>query len=342
MGGDLWVRSEYGQGSQFYFTVKSKRAPWHGEQVRGRMTKSFPGRRILYIDTLGADHKPIVEGIVDSVEETGLDITVVKSIDEACAQQSSSGIFDTVLVDQLRIVQVLRDIEHLRYIPIVLVAPVVPQLNLKHCLDFGVANCIEPPMEAIDIANALTPALETSNRNLSDSNGEFVLNVLLAEDSELRLLASILSALMPRQTSSTRRSPSRCSRAPVTVSRLSRTGPSASRRSRRSYTTCVPPPLLELCSHSPHSGHPYGRLDAVHVRTVPAFRVPTLTSVRRGGIEATSIIRKYEDRRSLERVPIIALTAHAMLGDRERCVRLRGSSDHLAPLRTFLDRCGDG
>lgn len=37
-----------------------------------------------------------------------------------------------------------------------------------------------------------------------------------------------------------------------------------------------------------------------------------------GGIEATSIIRKYEDSNNLERVPIIALTAHAMLGDREK------------------------
>ena len=37
-----------------------------------------------------------------------------------------------------------------------------------------------------------------------------------------------------------------------------------------------------------------------------------------GGIEATSIIRKYEDSNSLERVPIIALTAHAMTGDREK------------------------
>lgn len=37
-----------------------------------------------------------------------------------------------------------------------------------------------------------------------------------------------------------------------------------------------------------------------------------------GGIEATGIIRQYEADENIERIPIIALTAHAMLGDRER------------------------
>ena len=52
-----------------------------------------------------------------------------------------------------------------------------------------------------------------------------------------------------------------------------------------------------------------------------------------GGIEATSIIRKYEEDNSLERVPIIALTAHAMLGDREKCISI-GMDEYLTkPLR---------
>lgn len=40
-----------------------------------------------------------------------------------------------------------------------------------------------------------------------------------------------------------------------------------------------------------------------------------------GGFEATELIRKKEAAASASvRVPIIALTAHAMIGDRERCL----------------------
>ena len=39
-----------------------------------------------------------------------------------------------------------------------------------------------------------------------------------------------------------------------------------------------------------------------------------------GGIEATRVIRQHEANAAVENVPIVALTAHAMLGDRERCL----------------------
>lgn len=39
-----------------------------------------------------------------------------------------------------------------------------------------------------------------------------------------------------------------------------------------------------------------------------------------GGLESTSMIRALEEEEKYSRIPIIALTAHAMLGDRERCI----------------------
>jgi osomolarity two-component system sensor histidine kinase NIK1 len=58
-----------------------------------------------------------------------------------------------------------------------------------------------------------------------------------------------------------------------------------------------------------------------------------------GGMESTGCIRKYEQEENLPRTPIIALTAHAMIGDKERCLEAGVSQALICP---WLELMVDG
>jgi CheY-like chemotaxis protein len=59
-----------------------------------------------------------------------------------------------------------------------------------------------------------------------------------------------------------------------------------------------------------------------------------------GGKQSTLLIRQYEEEHGLERIPIVALTAHAMLGDREKCIEVGWVFIHSVPLDLLLTSLG--
>lgn len=122
--------------------------------------------------------------MANAVTQLGLELIVVNSMEETSSSVATNNVFDTILVDNADHIELIRDIKHLRYTPLVLVASYLPELNLKHCLDFGVANVIQTPASVQDVGNALTSALESSNRSVGQADGDVTYKILLAEDSK--------------------------------------------------------------------------------------------------------------------------------------------------------------
>lgn len=96
----------------------------------------------------------------------------------------------------------MREHEHLRYIPIVLLAPSMPRLNrescflrksilfltqlmyaVKWCLDNSISSQVTTPVSSQDLASALIAALESNTVSPVSAPNDIVFDILLAEDN---------------------------------------------------------------------------------------------------------------------------------------------------------------
>lgn len=270
MGGDLWVRSHYGEGSDFFFTMLVKIDDgFDHHQLREKM-RPYQGRNVFYLDTLHDQ-----TGIRDKLEELGLRVTLVHSIDEASNQRRRLGRIDAIVTDNLSVVEDIRSLDHLRYIPINLVSATPLVLNLTQCLDYGISSYINSPTSLFDLYYALLPSLESSASVPTEGQNEIVYDILLAEDNLVnqKLARKILTNQGHR---------------------------------------------VEVVDNGELA------LQKVRDRNYDVVLMDVSMPIM-GGIEATRLIREFEhelggEGEKMQRVPIIALTAHAMLGDKERCL----------------------
>jgi osomolarity two-component system sensor histidine kinase NIK1 len=100
MSGNLWVESEYGQGSRFYFTTLAEMTYVPEEQIIERLS-TWAGRYILFIDTLGDE-----TGIVEMLIQLKLKPIIIHSVGEVWDLNKRDGFptFDTMIVDSLQAV----------------------------------------------------------------------------------------------------------------------------------------------------------------------------------------------------------------------------------------------
>ncbi|KIJ42784.1 hypothetical protein M422DRAFT_170534 [Sphaerobolus stellatus SS14] len=276
MNGQMWVESEVGKGSKFFFTITSQISSPPLEVVLQKMAP-FMTRTILYIDYLRkGDH------VARLIETMGLKAHVVHDVIEVSNKDKCPQV-DTILLDVPSMVGPVRELEHLRYIPIVLLS-----LVMKWCLDNSICAHINTPLSPQDLASGLVAAFESNAVGPVAAPTGVRYDVLLAEDNVVnqKLAVQILNKYGHQVE-------------------IAENGALA----------------VDAFKQRIAEGHPFDII-------LMDVSMPYM-----GGMEATELIRVYEAHDGLPRTPIIALTAHAMIGDRERCLQA-GMDDHITkPLR---------
>ena len=182
MGGNMWVESEYGHGSTFFFTCKIRLADTNLSAIRPKL-KSYSKHTVLFIDQ---GHTDCVDQIIEGLEQLDLIPLVVRDGEEDAIPKLPSvngHAYDCVIIDNNETARRLRSLDKFKYIPIVLLAPKV-LVSFKTALEDGISSYMTTPCLPIDLGNALIPALEgRATPSVSDSSRSF--DILLAEDNRV-------------------------------------------------------------------------------------------------------------------------------------------------------------
>jgi len=191
MGGDVWVKSAYGKGSSFYFTCVVRLAAGYISLIDKQLSP-YKDHQVLFIDKGRTGHGAEIAKMLKGL---GLIPIVVDSERHPVlnkARDKESPPYDVIIVDSIDTARRLRTIDEFKYLPIVLLAPVV-HVGLKSCLDLGITSYMTTPCELIDLGNGMLPALENrATPSLADNTKSF--EILLAEDNTVnqRLAVKIL------------------------------------------------------------------------------------------------------------------------------------------------------
>jgi len=129
MGGNIWVNSTFGKGSQFFFTVRSKVGSMSVDMAIHK-TMPYVGRRILYVNTVPDDD--ISTSVMQALAELKLHAIHATSVEEVAALTTDPNQlrpFDVIIVDSVRAIHKIKDITMLRFFPIVVLSMTTPYIR---------------------------------------------------------------------------------------------------------------------------------------------------------------------------------------------------------------------
>jgi PAS domain S-box-containing protein len=299
MGGDLWVESEAGQGTKFHFTLPLVRSPKPVKANSGERVELLRGVRVLIVDD-NCTNRRILDvtlrrwGMSPKTAESG-----AEAIEKLLAASAAGEQFDLIISDVL-----MPEMDGFSFVERVRQEPMLSSAKVMMLTSAGqrgdAARC-----EGLGISAYATKPVR--QRELHD-----VICRLLGNEAAGQALITTYALAKPRVAKPTFR---------ILVAEDNTVNQKLVQR------------LLEkrgFCVHIVGNGR-----EAVETARQEEFDL-ILMDVQMpemDGFEATVELRKREKLAGV-RTPIIALTAHAMKGDRERCLEV-GMDGYLSkPIRS--------
>jgi PAS domain S-box-containing protein len=294
MGGRLWVESETGKGSTFHFTARLPQARTTPSRKVPSRSLSLAGLRVLIVDD-NATNRRILH---DMLRNWHMRPTAVEGGEQALAelQRASAGgeryslvLLDAMMpeMDGFMLAERLRRQREFARLPLMMLTSADRREDVQRCRQLGMVAHLTKPVkqsELLDaILNAASPIIET---------GAYVPVVPLDHTPRPEALAASppaprgLHVLLAEDNVVNQR---------LAVRLLEKQG----------YNVTVAVNGKEALRKAELTEFDVVLMDV---------QMPEM-----GGFEATAALRKH-DQETGRRLPIIAMTAHAMKGDRERCL----------------------
>ncbi len=294
MGGEIWAESKEGQGSSFFFTLSQEELP---SDLEVSFDHKLKGLRVLVIDdnAISCDIlMQLIEGFGMFPVSTDREDQAIRLIRESAASRNP---FTFVLLDGP-----LSDLDEFVSAEAI-------------CAEFGTSRNV-----AMMLSPAALNADKTRARNLGIGN-TIVKPIGEADLHHLFLTMLGLSQAENEQTPAPAQQ--------LTHSQLRLLVAEDNPVNRKLISR-----VLEKQGHRVTCAHDgYEAVEAIKSQEFDLVLMD-VQMPRMGGLEATATIRQLELESESKRTPIIALTAHAMTGDQERCLE-GGMDDYLSkPLRT--------
>ncbi|HYL61840.1 MAG TPA: response regulator [Candidatus Methylomirabilis sp.] len=301
MGGRLWMESQPQKGSTFHFNAQFElwRNPPSPPEFAGQET--LEGLRVLAVDDNTVNLRILFEMLTAWKMKPVLAEGSAQALEELSRSQHAGGAIRLALVDAqmpeidgFQLAEIMKKDPAARAIPIILMTSAGLRGDAARCRELGIAAYLPKPVRKRDLLQAIRIVLG------ADTRSKAMRKTALVTAHTIRAASRRLKILLVEDNSVNQT---------LAVRLLEKRGHEVTVAGNGRVA-------LEILDHQ--------IFDVV----LMDVQMPEID-----GLTATTTIREKE-KTSGAHIPIVAMTAHAMVGDRERCLAAGMDAYVSKPLRT--------